>query len=99
MTYDEPNTPTRRRLKAYWKMILMLGLLLIALSLALQFYLMSREKNPVINEATQYLNPLPPTFDLKPLVDLYDQAQNTTPPVEEFINSLDKNKINIPVNE
>ena len=88
-----------KRITEEWKMLFSISLVLVVLFIIGEVVFIRRKRPDILAEAEPYLTPLPESLNVERLDNVYDASRKMPLTPEEFLQGLDKNKLNILQNE
>ncbi len=89
------ETPIRYKLRVQWRLVMVFTTILIISAFLVELFIVMRERNPLVQDAASYLVPLPEEIDWNQYKDVFESDYNTKLKLDEFLNSLDRDKVKV----
>ncbi len=89
------ETPIRYKLRVQWRLVMVFTAILIISAFLVELFIVMRERNPLVQDAASYLVPLPEKIDWNQYKDVFESDYNTKLKLDEFLNSLDRDKVKV----
>ncbi len=91
MTYVD--TPTQKKLREYFKLLIMGGIVLVVTLIVVEIYWISRKRVDIVSEAHSYLMPLPESVSLDFLLEKANAVEDEEPALSAWFSLIDTKKL------